>query len=163
LRHCLTYPAFEHVTSWLDDLRSHADENVSIILVANKTDLCAAEPTPLPQIQFGQAIPMDQAGAVPAARTSVDEGSAGGDSASGATKPAAKLRPRTVSTLEGALFAKQHNVLYVETSAKEGWGVVDAFEWTARQILERVERGQFERRKPRNVDVNGQSKKGGCC
>jgi hypothetical protein len=24
-------PAFEHVKSWLDDLRAHADENVSII------------------------------------------------------------------------------------------------------------------------------------
>jgi hypothetical protein len=23
--------AFEHVTSWLDDLKAHADENVSII------------------------------------------------------------------------------------------------------------------------------------
>jgi Ras-related protein Rab-2A/Rab family protein len=68
-----------------------------------------------------------------------------------------------VSTLEGALFAKQHNLLYVETSAKEGWGVVDAFEWTARQILERVERGEFERKKPQGVNLSDQSKKGGCC
>ena len=36
--------AFEHVTSWLKDLREHADENVSIIrtlssLVGNPSDL----------------------------------------------------------------------------------------------------------------------------
>jgi len=29
--------AFEHVTSWLKDLRAHADENVSII---RKSQLC---------------------------------------------------------------------------------------------------------------------------
>jgi hypothetical protein len=27
----LTRSAFQHVASWLDDLRAHADENVSII------------------------------------------------------------------------------------------------------------------------------------
>lgn len=69
-----------------------------------------------------------------------------------------------MSTLEGALFAKQHNLLYVETSAKKGWGVVDAFEWTARQILERVERGEFERKKPAaGVSLTETTKKGGCC
>ena len=27
----ISFTAFEHVTSWLDDLKKHADENVSII------------------------------------------------------------------------------------------------------------------------------------
>ena len=114
-------------------------------MVANKTDLCATEPTPLPQIQFAQAVPAEPA------PPSTSE--AGG-------KP---LRPRAVSTLEGALFAKDHGLLYVETSAKEGWGVVDAFEWTARQILERVERGEFERRRPKGVSLEEGKKAGGCC
>jgi Ras-related protein Rab-2A/Rab family protein len=52
-----------------------------------------------------------------------------------------------VTTLDGALFAKQHGLLYVETSAKEGWGVVEAFEWTAREVLERVGRRELESRK----------------
>jgi hypothetical protein len=55
-----------------------------------------------------------------------------------------------VSILEGALFAKQHGLLYVETSAKEGWGVVDAFEWTAREVLDRVSKAEMERRKVSN-------------
>ncbi|WOO79747.1 Ras-related protein RABB1b [Vanrija pseudolonga] len=141
---------FEHATSWLDDLRAHADENVSIILVANKTDLCSAEPTAVPQIQYGVAIPHAVDDDAPAATPE-------------AIAAAAKLRPRAVSTIEGALFAKEHNLLYVETSAKEGWGVVDAFEWTARQILERVERGEFERRKPSGVKLDSAKSKGGCC
>jgi Ras-related protein Rab-2A/Rab family protein len=114
-------------------------------------------------------VPLDPpAAAEGSARPSEDGTTAGSAGATGAgtpaSKPAKKLVPRAVSTLEGALFAKQHNLLYVETSAKEGWGVVDAFEWTARQILERVERGEFERRKPAAaVNLKEQKAKGGCC
>lgn len=79
------------------------------------------------------------------------------------TKDGRKLLPRAISTLEGAFFAKQHNLLYVETSAKEGWNVVDAFEQTARQILERVERGEFERKKPQGVSLAEGKTRGGCC
>ncbi|BEJ18264.1 hypothetical protein CspHIS471_0705410 [Cutaneotrichosporon sp. HIS471] len=166
---------FEHATSWLDDLRTHADDNVSVILVANKTDLCATEPTVVPQIQFGEAVYVMPEGAPKQSETDAQAESVG-ESAAPASGPASatpppgviaapgrKLLPRAVSTLEGALFAKQHNLLYVETSAKEGWGVVDAFEQTARQILERVERGEFERRKPAGVNLADSKTKGGCC
>lgn len=154
----LLTPAFEHVTSWLDDLRTHAEENCSIILVANKTDLCSSTPTALPQIQFGEAVspsdvdPEDGPGTPTTPSATSDSGS----NSSG-------LLPRAVSTLEGAFFAKQHGLLYVETSAKEGWGVVDAFEWTARQMLERIEQGQVDR-KAKTVELGkGRGAKGGCC
>ena len=39
--------------------------------------------------------------------------------------------------------------MYVETSAKEGWNVVDAFERTARQILQRYNEEELDRRKVR--------------
>lgn len=45
------------------------------------------------------------------------------------------------------MFAKEHGLLYVETSAKEGWHVVDAFEWTAREVLATVSRTELDRRK----------------
>ena len=57
------------------------------------------------------------------------------------------LRPRAVTTNEGALYAKQNGLLYIETSAKEGWGVVDAFEWTARQVLQRHNEEELTRGK----------------
>jgi len=34
--------AFEHVTSWLDDLRAHADENVSIIRMSEPFGGCSS-------------------------------------------------------------------------------------------------------------------------
>ncbi|GFZ46616.1 GTP-binding protein YPT32/YPT11 [Saitozyma sp. JCM 24511] len=183
---------FQHVASWLDDLRAHADENVSIILVANKTDLCSTTPTVAPQISFGQAVHFPpepepeqpergstssaQASASdpsipadPASVSSASPATATSDPTTSSTNPAAaprtqstnpgrkshpNLRPRAVTTLDGALFAKQHGLLYVETSAKEGWGVVDAFEWTAREVLERVGRRELESRKvSRGVDA----------
>lgn len=150
-------PAFEHVTSWLDDLRTHAEENCSIILVANKTDLCSTTPTALPQIQFGEAVSPSDVDPESTPSTPTTPTSAG--SASGSGKG---LLPRAVSTLEGAFFAKQHGLLYVETSAKEGWGVVDAFEWTARQMLERIEQGAVDR-KAKTVELGKSGAKGGCC
>lgn len=145
--------AFEHVTSWLDDLRAHAEENCSIILVANKTDLCSSTPTALPQIQFGEAVsPSDVDPEDPSAPSTPTTPSSAGKG----------LLPRAVSTLEGAFFAKQHGLLYVETSAKEGWGVVDAFEWTARQMLERIEQGAVDR-KAKTVELGKTGAKGGCC
>lgn len=164
--------AFEHVTSWLDDLRTHAEENCSIILVANKTDLCSNTPTALPQIQFGEAVspsdvdPVDPVDPeeTPSTPTSPSAASASASDSNSNSASGSGLLPRAVSTLEGAFFAKQHGLLYVETSAKEGWGVVDAFEWTARQMLERIEQGQVDR-KAKTVELGkGRSgAKGGCC
>ena len=51
-----------------------------------------------------------------------------------------------MSTREGAGYALENGLLYVETSAKEGWGVVQAFEWTAREILDRVNKTDLERK-----------------
>ena len=51
-----------------------------------------------------------------------------------------------MSTKEGQQYAKQHGLLYVETSAKEGWGVEAAFEWTAREVLANVSRSELEQR-----------------
>ncbi|WVR04522.1 hypothetical protein IAU60_001526 [Kwoniella sp. DSM 27419] len=153
--------SFDHVISWLEDLRRHADENVTIILVANKIDLCTLAPEALPLIQFGQpvakpseSLPID----LPTTETA-------GQNAVPADIQAQGLRQRAVSTNEGALFAKQHGLLYVETSAKEGWGVEDAFEWTAREVLEKVKKGEVERKQPGGVKLTGGDsiRPGKCC
>ena len=62
------------------------------------------------------------------------------------------------------LFAKSNNLLYVETSAKEGWNVENAFEWTAREILKRVTEEELERKKGGNGGKLGEGKMArGCC
>lgn len=166
----LTAPAFDHVVSWLSDLKQHADEDVSIIrkpcirisrvarhllirlVVANKTDLCSTSSPSVPQVQYGQPFPAPQApirlstssGSSQAAAHSAPPQETADQEAVEAEDPARSqetnpnLKPRAVSTLDGVLFAREHGLLYVETSAKEGWGVVDAFEWTAREVLDRI-------------------------
>ncbi|WWC59389.1 uncharacterized protein I303_101944 [Kwoniella dejecticola CBS 10117] len=153
--------SFDHVTSWLEDLRKYADENVSIILVANKIDLCSISPEPVPSIQYGHPFP--------APSTPLDTSSSSRSPSPTPPAPTTHrpkdLKLRQVTTMEGALFAKQHGLLYVETSAKEGWGVTDAFEWTAREVLEKVKKGELERRKPGGVKLKegNPGKTGKCC
>jgi len=65
------------------------------------------------------------------------------------TASGTKLQPRAISAKEGATFAKENGLLYVETSAKEGWGVVDAFERTAKEALRRHNEDELARRKVR--------------
>lgn len=121
--------------------RSITDSNT---VVANKTDLCSSTPPSLPTASYGQAIPPP--------------------SPTPSSSPQSNFRPRAVTSQEGMLFAKSNNLLYVETSAKEGWNVENAFEWTAREILKRVTEEELERKKGGNGVKLGEGKMArGCC
>jgi Ras-related protein Rab-2A/Rab family protein len=124
-----TFPSYVSAVQALTDS--------DVIVVANKTDLCSDTPPPLPDIAFGQAVPPP----------TNDQDDTPSPRQSPRTSTDTSLRQRAVTPLEGALFAKQNGLLYVETSAKEGWHVVDAFEWTAREVLATVSRTELERRK----------------
>ncbi|KAL7418626.1 tRNA (cytosine-5-)-methyltransferase ncl1 [Cryptotrichosporon argae] len=163
--------SFEHVTSWLSDLRQYADEHVSVILVANKTDLCSSTPPDLEQLRPAMPTTSTDLAAAERPDPSADAGvgiAADEDASARCAAPPppltdpADLRPRAVSTLEGGLFAKHHGLLYVETSARAGWGVVEAFEWTARDVLARVDAGALGRNRP-GVSLNKDERRGGCC
>ncbi|KAJ3033997.1 hypothetical protein HK097_004651, partial [Rhizophlyctis rosea] len=67
---------FQHLVSWLEDVRQHGNEEIRTVLVANKADLQSR---------------------------------------------------RQVSREEGESFAKKHGLLYLETSAKTGENVDEAF------------------------------------
>jgi Ras-related protein Rab-2A len=51
---------------------------------------------------------------------------------------------RTVSTEEGIKFAKDHNLLFLEVSAKTGHNVDSTFEETARHIYGKIQQGIFD-------------------
>lgn len=53
-------------------------------------------------------------------------------------------RRRQVSTAEGAKFAKDHGLIFLETSAKTAHNVEEAFLHTARKIYENVKTGVYE-------------------
>ena len=52
---CLSHPCrretFNHLASWLEDARQHANPNMTIMLIGNKSDLTASLPhSPYPGI-----------------------------------------------------------------------------------------------------------------
>lgn len=51
---------------------------------------------------------------------------------------------RRVTREEGEEFARQNGLLFMETSAKEDKGVAEAFEETARRVIEKVEAGEID-------------------
>lgn len=51
---------------------------------------------------------------------------------------------RQVTTEEGAAWAREHDLLFVEASAKSGHNVDRAFEDASRDILDKIQRGVFD-------------------
>mmetsp|Transcript_25145 Transcript_25145/g.40327 ORF Transcript_25145/g.40327 Transcript_25145/m.40327 type:complete len:222 (+) Transcript_25145:108-773(+) len=81
---------FNHLASWLEDARQHANPNMTIMLIGNKSDI---------------------------------------------------THRRAVSFEEGEAFAKEHGLIFLETSAKTSDNVEEAFINTARKICEKIEGG----------------------
>ena len=84
---------FDHLASWLEDARQHANPNMTIMLIGNKADLA---------------------------------------------------HRRAVSREEGEQFAKEHGLVFLETSAKTALNVEEAFVNTARAIYEKIQAGVFD-------------------
>jgi len=91
----ITRPAtFTSATSWLSDLRAHADPNIAIVLVGNKADLS---------------------------------------------------QDRKVTTEEAKQWARENDVsVCVESSAKSGDGVEDAFQRVAEEVFRKIRDGVFD-------------------
>jgi len=51
---------------------------------------------------------------------------------------------RQVSEAEGKKFAEEHNLIFLETSAKTAANVNEAFTKTARQIYQNIENGTYD-------------------
>jgi len=83
-------------------------------------------------------------------------------------------KPRQVSTEEGAQFAQQEGLLFVEASAKSGLNVEQAFVEAARDILQKVKNGVFgdsrspgvkpsNHTNPNSLAIEQTSSKNSCC
>lgn len=84
---------FDHLLSWLEDAREHANPNMTIMLIGNKADLS---------------------------------------------------HRRAVQFEEGEAFAREHGLIFLETSAKTALNVEEAFLGTARKIHQKVLSGELD-------------------
>jgi len=118
---------YNHLTRWLEEARQNANENMSIMLIGNKSDL---------------------------------------------------QHRRAVSQEEGESFAKQNNLIFLETSAKNAHNVEEAFVQTAAKIYQNIQNGVVDlSNEAHGIKVgvsqsnkyivdgggSGGSKQGGCC
>ncbi|GAC93003.1 hypothetical protein PHSY_000564 [Pseudozyma hubeiensis SY62] len=107
--------SFANVKSWLDDVRTNAEEKVTVVLVGNMYDLVEQE----------DGVEEDQGAARLVRRRS-------------------KGARRQVPTQEAKEFAEKEGLLFVEASAKTGWNVKEAFALAAKDIHEKFSQADAE-------------------
>jgi Ras-related protein Rab-2A len=127
---------FQHVTDWLNDLRQIAEPDIVVILVGNKADL--AQPS-AGGAEDGPASAAGGAGAAGAAASESGGRREGGGSGSGGGNK------REVTRAEAEEWARKNGVLeYVETSAKSGENVEEAFMRVAERIFQNIQAGKYD-------------------
>eukprot|EP01091_Cochliopodium_minus_P008763 TRINITY_DN203_c0_g1_i1.p1 TRINITY_DN203_c0_g1~~TRINITY_DN203_c0_g1_i1.p1 ORF type:complete len:224 (-),score=52.04 TRINITY_DN203_c0_g1_i1:100-732(-) len=84
---------FNHLSVWLEDAKQHSNNNMTIMLIGNKSDLD---------------------------------------------------HKRAVTFEEGQKFANENGLVFMETSAKTALNVEQAFIGTAKNIYEKIQRGEFD-------------------
>ncbi|KAG5974207.1 hypothetical protein E4U58_003492 [Claviceps cyperi] len=116
---------FEHVTDWLNDLRQIAEPDIVVILVGNKADLIKGD-----GISHGDGE---------------GEGQGKGEAAENKDKDKDKDNKREVTRQEAETWARKNGVMeYVETSAKSGENVENAFMRVAERIYQNIQAGKYD-------------------
>ncbi|PPQ91368.1 hypothetical protein CVT25_004135 [Psilocybe cyanescens] len=154
--------SFEHLRTWLADVRKHADPHVSCILVGNKVDLCEES---TPATTSGIAGPPTSSSPPNASSTIIKH------SKPSASPSKLKRKAREVPYEEAELWAKQEGLLFVEASAKSGLNVEQAFIDASRDILEKIKKGVFDDDRspgvkqslPNMTLIDGAAVKSTCC
>ncbi|KAG6122687.1 hypothetical protein E4U13_001506 [Claviceps humidiphila] len=118
---------FEHVTDWLNDLRQIAEPDIVVVLVGNKADLIKGD-------GLGHG---DGNGA--------GEGEGEVEAAENKDKDKDKDNKREVTRQEAEAWARKNGVMeYVETSAKSGENVENAFMRVAERIYQNIQAGKYD-------------------
>jgi len=150
--------SFEHIQTWLADVRKHADPHVSCILVGNKVDLC--EDT-TPSAASGTSLTSSSPPNISTIKSTK----------STISSSKVKRKAREVSYAEAELWAKQEGMLFVEASAKSGLNVEQAFVDASRDILDKITKGVFDdnrspgvkQSQPANLALDSGAIKSTCC
>ncbi|OAA67890.1 secretion related GTPase [Niveomyces insectorum RCEF 264] len=137
-------PTFLHVQAWLDDLRQIADPDIVVVLVGNKADLVGEDDDGdggVDNVDGGRG------------QKDTHDNTANGNTTNGTNgtttntngKTTASPPARQVTRAEAEAWARRNGVLaYVETSAKSGANVEQAFLRVAERIYENVQAGRYD-------------------
>ena len=70
---------------------------------------------------------------------------------------------RAVSTSEAQSFATNHQLSYIETSARGGDNVVEAFNRAAKMVYDRAEAGLLSSKTTPSTTITENNSSSGCC
>ncbi|ORY88649.1 small GTPase superfamily [Leucosporidium creatinivorum] len=167
-------PSFIACRSWLADLRAWGEEDLVILLVGNKGDLCApleGNEARLARGEVEEAEEEAEAAPTPAAAEGGDDDEEEGEQDEEADTTLTSL-PTTTTTSsdpsrailpsEALSWAREEGLAgYVETSAKSGSGVEAAFDKLTREVHRRHQAGLAARRGAGNAGGSGAFSLGG--
>lgn len=105
---------FSHLTTWLEDARQHSNSNMVIMLIGNKRWVSP---------HLAAWCVLFESGFV--AFSDLES-------------------RREVKKEEGEAFAREHGLVFMETSAKTAANVEEAFIKTAKEIYEKIQEGVFD-------------------
>lgn len=139
---------FLHLKDWLDDIRSQADDDISICLVGNKSDL-------IEQNQDQDGYNTNTSSIIPSSnnndnnhrrKNNTNNNSLSNNTtSSSSTLTSSSQSQRQVSYQEAKKWAQENKIFtFVETSAKTGDNVVEAYLNVANDIYHKIVSGKYD-------------------
>lgn len=115
--------SLEKAKSWVKELQRQANSNIVIAFVGNKIDLVAESASTTPQSTSGESTTSSDDDD----EDEADDATVTPEDAATETTSQATANKRQVSKEEAEAYAKETGLLFAETSAKTGEGVVEVF------------------------------------